>query len=97
MAESTVILTYGRLRDEQDRDYVQLNSYVLETTLKATQGYMVDLIPACKWNLRVVFAIILTESALSLVRYIPSWAPGMKFKRDAARWRDEFHETTHYV
>ncbi|KAG8960669.1 hypothetical protein FRC05_006701 [Tulasnella sp. 425] len=74
MAESTVMLTYGRLRDEQDRDYVQLNSYVLETTLKASQGYIVDLIPA--------------------LRYIPSWAPGMKFKRDAARWRDEFHEIT---
>lgn len=26
------------------------------------------------------------------MRYLPSWLPGMNFKRDAARWRDEIDE-----
>ncbi|KAG8942378.1 hypothetical protein FRC04_003774 [Tulasnella sp. 424] len=38
VAESIVTLTYGRLRDEQDRDYIQLNSYVVDTSLKVLKG-----------------------------------------------------------
>lgn len=69
MGENIVELTYGRLEDEQGRDYIKLNRYVLDVINTTIQGYMVDWIPA--------------------LRYLPSWLPGMKFKRDASNWKKE--------
>ncbi|KAG8948164.1 hypothetical protein FRC04_009963 [Tulasnella sp. 424] len=70
VAENMIELSYGRLRDEQGRDYVELGSYVtevVETVIQAPwQGHIVDLIPSLK--------------------YLSSWLPGMEFKRDAAKW-----------
>lgn len=45
-------LSYGRLRDERGRDYVELGTYVtevVETVIQAPwQGHIVDLILTCK-------------------------------------------------
>lgn len=46
--ENIVELSYGRLGDEQGRDYVKLNRYVMDVIDVVFEGYMVDLIPACK-------------------------------------------------
>ncbi|KAG8948166.1 hypothetical protein FRC04_009965 [Tulasnella sp. 424] len=48
MGENIVELTYGRLKDEQGRDYIKLNRYVLDVINTTIQGYLVDWIPACK-------------------------------------------------
>lgn len=48
MAENIIELTYGRREDEEGRDYVKLNSYLMEVSIKAIEGYMVDFVPACK-------------------------------------------------
>ncbi|KAG8928726.1 hypothetical protein FRC01_005441 [Tulasnella sp. 417] len=72
MAENVTELTYGRLKDRQGRDYLQLNSYVMNVVDGTMQGYVVDLIPALK--------------------HLPSWLPGMKFKRDASKWNKEIAE-----
>ncbi|KAG8896760.1 hypothetical protein FRC01_011632, partial [Tulasnella sp. 417] len=72
MAENILELTYGRRDDEEGRDYVKLNSYVMEISIKAIEGYIVDFVPA--------------------LRYLPSWLPGMQFKRDAAKWKREMEE-----
>ncbi|KAG8971521.1 hypothetical protein FRC05_010998 [Tulasnella sp. 425] len=70
--ENIVELSYGRLGDEQGRDYVKLNRRVLDVVNVVFGGYMVDLIPA--------------------LQYIPSWLPGMKFKRDASKWKKEIDD-----
>ncbi|KAG9048571.1 hypothetical protein FS837_012512 [Tulasnella sp. UAMH 9824] len=72
MAENIIELTYGRRGDEEGRDYVKLNSYVMEVSIKAIEGYIVDFVPA--------------------LRYLPSWLPGMQFKRDAAKWKREIED-----
>ncbi|KAG8972279.1 hypothetical protein FRC05_010222 [Tulasnella sp. 425] len=72
MAENIIELTYGRRDDEEGRDYVKLNSYVMEVSIKAIEGYLVDFVPA--------------------LRHLPSWLPGMKFKRDAAKWKEEIED-----
>ncbi|KIO29648.1 hypothetical protein M407DRAFT_21235 [Tulasnella calospora MUT 4182] len=72
MAENILELTYGRRDDEEGRDYVKLNSYVMETSIRAIEGYIVDFVPA--------------------LRHLPSWLPGMQFKRDAAKWKQEIEE-----
>lgn len=48
MAENIIELTYGRRDDEEGRDYVKLNSYVMEVSIKAIEGYLVDFVPACE-------------------------------------------------
>lgn len=70
--ENIVELSYGRLEDEQGRDYVKLNRYVMDVIDLVFEGYMVDLIP--------------------VLRYIPSWIPGMRFKRDASKWNKEIDD-----
>ncbi|KAG8932906.1 hypothetical protein FRC00_013903 [Tulasnella sp. 408] len=72
VAENIVELSYGRLKDEQGRDYVKLNAYLLEVVDTVMAGYVVDLIPALK--------------------HLPSWLPGMKFKRDASKWNKDIEE-----
>lgn len=72
VAETVVKFAYGRLGDEQGRDYIQLNNRITDIITLGLQGYVVDLFPS--------------------LRYLPSWLPGMKFKRDAARWRQEIRQ-----
>ncbi|KAG8986098.1 hypothetical protein FRB90_004229 [Tulasnella sp. 427] len=72
MAESIIELTYGRKDDEEGRDYVKLNSYVMEVSIRAIEGYLVDFVPA--------------------LQNLPSWLPGMQFKRDAAKWKQEIED-----
>lgn len=72
MSENIIELTYGRRSDEEGRDYVKLNSYVMEVSVAAMEGYLVDFVPG--------------------LRYLPSWLPGMKFKRDAAKWKQEIDD-----
>lgn len=48
VAENIVELSYGRLKDEQGRDYVKLNAHLLEVVDTVMAGYVVDLIPARK-------------------------------------------------
>ncbi|KAG9006557.1 hypothetical protein FRB90_009884 [Tulasnella sp. 427] len=72
MQENIIELTYGRQQDDQGRDYVDLNTKVMDIGTRTMQGYLVDLIPA--------------------LLNLPSWLPGMNFKRDAVKWRDEIGE-----
>ncbi|KAG8897260.1 hypothetical protein FRC00_004625, partial [Tulasnella sp. 408] len=72
MAENVIELTYGRKSDEEGRDYVKLNTYVMEVSVAAMEGYLVNFIPA--------------------LRHLPSWLPGMKFKRDAVKWKQEIDD-----
>lgn len=48
MAENIIELTYGRKSDEEGRDYVKLNTYVMEVSVAAMEGYLVNFIPACE-------------------------------------------------
>ncbi|KAG8914565.1 hypothetical protein FRC00_012435 [Tulasnella sp. 408] len=72
VAENIIELSYGRLKDEQGRDYVKLNTHLLDVVYRTIQGYVVDLVPALK--------------------YLPSWLPGMQFKRDASKWNKDIEE-----
>lgn len=76
VAETIIKPVYGRLEDEQGRDYIQINTYVTDIILRGFQGYVVDLFPAL---------------------HLPAWLPGMKFKRDAARWKREINELEYTV
>lgn len=48
MAQNILELTYGRTSDEEGRDYIKLNSYVMEVAINAMEGYLVDSVPACE-------------------------------------------------
>lgn len=48
MSENIIELTYGRRSDEEGRDYVKLNSYVMEVSVAAMEGYLVDFVPGCE-------------------------------------------------
>ncbi|KAG8932907.1 hypothetical protein FRC00_013904 [Tulasnella sp. 408] len=46
VAENVVELSYGRLKDEQGRDYIKLNAHLLDVVHRTIAGYVVDLVPA---------------------------------------------------
>ncbi|KIO24838.1 hypothetical protein M407DRAFT_39782, partial [Tulasnella calospora MUT 4182] len=48
-AEIITKLTYGRLKDERGRDYIETNTYVTSIVEKAVGGYLVDLLPALRY------------------------------------------------
>lgn len=48
VAETVVKFAYGRLGDEQGRDYIQLNNRITDIITLGLQGYVVDLFPSCE-------------------------------------------------
>ncbi|KAG8907531.1 hypothetical protein FRC01_007649, partial [Tulasnella sp. 417] len=47
-AEIIIKLTYGKLKGDRGRDYVEVNTYVTKIVEKGMQGYLVDLVPALR-------------------------------------------------
>lgn len=60
--------------------------------LPGMQGYIVDMLPVCELFTSVKPSKSLTILHLREVRHLPSWLPGMNFKRDAAKWKAEIDE-----
>lgn len=90
VAESVVEFSYGRHTDEVGNDYLERLYRIQEMIVKASFGYVVDLAPFRMWNsFHGVPSLTLTFFA---VKHLPSWLPGMKFKRDAAKWKAQVDE-----
>ncbi|KAG8971536.1 hypothetical protein FRC05_011013 [Tulasnella sp. 425] len=77
----------------------ELNRTVAETTTKLTYGRLEDRRGRdyIQLSYRVVdiFVIALQGYVVDLLpalQYLPSWLPGMRFKRDAATWRKEIND-----
>lgn len=78
-------IAYGIDVNSVDDSYVAIAERALEGLSEAAVpgAYMVDQIPLRE--LRSVLEIVTAESPL--VKYIPSWLPGGRFKVKAAGWR----------
>lgn len=93
MGEVIVNFTYGKLEDTRGRDCIQMISCLLELIVPTLQGYVVDLFPVCEQPSSFLrWTPNQPSVTLPLVRYLPKWLPGMKFKRDAAQWKKEIRE-----
>lgn len=89
--ESVVEFSYGRHTDAAGDSYLERLYKIQEMIVQASFGYVVDLAPFRKSNLlHGPLNLTLTSSS---VQHLPSWLPGMKFKRDAARWSAHAYET----
>lgn len=47
--------------------------------------------------LALLVTLVVVLRPLSTVQYLPRWLPGMRFKRDAAKWKSEINDLEYIV
>ncbi|KAG9003731.1 hypothetical protein FRB90_011131 [Tulasnella sp. 427] len=82
----------------------EINRIVAETIIKLTYGRLEDDRGRDYIQINTHVADVIVQGIQGLLvdlvpglRYLPEWLPGMKFKRDAARWRAEISDLEHTV
>ncbi|KAG8948179.1 hypothetical protein FRC04_009978 [Tulasnella sp. 424] len=82
----------------------ELNRTVAETSIKLTYGRLEDKRGRdyVQLSSRVVEIFVKTQQGyvvdlLPALQYLPGWLPGMGFKRDAAKWKNEINDLEYIV
>ncbi|KAG8901043.1 hypothetical protein FRC00_009425, partial [Tulasnella sp. 408] len=79
MGEIITEISYGRYRDAEGHDYVEMHENLITILKKTFMGYLVDLVPS--------------PHDAAVVKNIPDWFPGAQFKRDGKLWRQQANDT----
>ena len=82
-------ISYDHDIAEDGDHFVNLADRAMSRTIQAAihGAYVVDYLPICEF--KYVFFELIPHVVPGTVRYIPSWFPGAKFKRDAIEWRQD--------
>ncbi|KAF8524233.1 cytochrome P450 [Gautieria morchelliformis] len=103
--ESGVYRFLVRLADDPDHFYEHIRTSVSETIVMITFGQECskDSFPYSEMAERTQHAFsaatspyTYTVDILPILRYLPEWFPGAKFKRDARIWNEQLQELVHY-
>ncbi|KAG9015660.1 hypothetical protein FRB90_004580 [Tulasnella sp. 427] len=89
-----------RCSDRPQDFFDEINQVVAETILQVTYGRLDDGKGTDYFRLNTHVMDIMIEGmepgyavdVLPALQYLPSWLPGMKFKRDGKIWKKEIHE-----
>ena len=80
--------------EEGEHNFIDLAENTVSMLVKAASGYAVDAIPLSKLK-QYIYISFVHSHCIFQVRYLPRWAPGTQFLREAEEWRPRVLEMYH--
>ena len=91
MSRNILRIGYG-LNHRDAEPYISLAEDAIEDINRCGESgaFLVEQLPICKSEYNILVSLIINLLLMMLlVKYVPSWFPGAKWKRLGIKWRDD--------